>query len=108
MKNQNYILKNDRIKRKFMEFKKKNPDKFKKRLNLSWSNWMFGVEDLNISAKRLKEAGVDYIELHGNHYGENCRFPDIERALPFVFNSDSDSRSFRDGIIYSNAAHGEA
>ena len=24
------------------------------------------------------------------------------------FNSDSDSRSFRDGIIYSNAAHGEA
>lgn len=80
MKNQNYILKNDRIKRKFMEFKKKNPDKFKKRLNLSWSNWMFGVEDLNISAKRLKEAGVDYIELHGNHYGENLGY-DVNDTL---------------------------
>ncbi|MBV9676237.1 MAG: sugar phosphate isomerase/epimerase, partial [Acidobacteriaceae bacterium] len=45
------------------------PERFEKRLNLSWSNWGFGQEHLSDSAKRLEKAGLSFIELHGNHYG---------------------------------------
>ncbi|MFC7062194.1 sugar phosphate isomerase/epimerase family protein [Halobacillus seohaensis] len=71
MNNQNYQQKSNRIKQKFFEEKQKNPEKFRKKLNLSWSNWGFGLEDLEDSILRLKNAGIDYIELHGNHYGED-------------------------------------
>ena len=42
--------------------------------NLSWSNWGFGLEPLQDSCKRLKDAGIDYIELHGNHYGPDLGY----------------------------------
>lgn len=47
------------------------------RLNLSWSNWCFGNEPLELSLRRLSKAGIDFIELHGNHYG-----PDIGYKVP--------------------------
>jgi len=46
----------------------------KKRLNFSWSNWGFGIEPLEASAKRLQMAGIRYIELHGNHYGPDLGY----------------------------------
>lgn len=69
MRPQNYELKDIGIKNKFIELKKKNPELFKKRLNFSWSNWGFGVESLEDTAKRLNKYGIKYIELHGNRYG---------------------------------------
>lgn len=74
MKKQNFENKNDKIKNAFIEFKKKNPEKLKRRLNLSWSNWGFGMENLSESAERLHSAGVEYIELHGNHYGPDLGY----------------------------------
>ena len=71
---QNYELKNEKIKKDFIELKKKSPDRFKKRLNLSWSNWGFGLEKLEDSAKRLEKAGISFIELHGNHYGPDLGY----------------------------------
>lgn len=74
MTKQNYELKNEKIHQAFEELKKTNPDKLKKRLNLSWSNWGFGIESLEESAARLEKAGIRYIELHGNHYGPDLGY----------------------------------
>lgn len=57
------------IRERFLQKKKNQPELFERRLTLSWSNWGFGLEPLAASAKRLRAAGLDYIELHGNHYG---------------------------------------
>ena len=71
---QNYELKTAAIKAKFEAIKKNHPEKLKQRLNLSWSNWGFGMETLATSAKRLVGAGIEYIELHGNHYGPDLGY----------------------------------
>jgi D-psicose/D-tagatose/L-ribulose 3-epimerase len=69
MKKQNCEIKTESIRTAFRELKKKHPEKLKTRLNLSWSNWGFGIEPLAVSAARLQKNGVQFIELHGNHYG---------------------------------------
>jgi sugar phosphate isomerase/epimerase len=74
MKKQNYELKNDKIRASFQELKAKQPELLKQRLNLSWSNWGFGIEPLSDSAARLQKAGVRFIELHGNHYGSDLGY----------------------------------
>ena len=43
-------------------------------MNLSWSNWGFGMESLEVSVKRLADAGIEFIELHGNHYGADLGY----------------------------------
>ncbi len=66
---QNYEQKSASIREQFVALKKSSPARFQQRLNLSWSNWGFGMEPLEVSARRLANAGVKFIELHGNHYG---------------------------------------
>jgi sugar phosphate isomerase/epimerase len=50
---------------------------------LSWSNWGFGIETLGDSAARLQKNGIQFIELHGNHYGPDLgyRVADAKRIL---------------------------
>ena len=75
---QNFEIKNKKIKDSFLKLKKEQPDKFKNRLKLSWSNWGFGIEPLDVSCKRLAKAGLEYIELHGNHHGNDLGYkPEI-------------------------------
>lgn len=74
MKKQNFELKNEKIRNAFSELKKRDPARLKRRLNLSWSNWGFGLESLAESAARLQRAGIKYIELHGNHYGADLGY----------------------------------
>ena len=74
MKLQNYEHKNNAIRIKFEQLKKEKPEQFKQRLNLSWSNWGFGIESLEVSAKRLADNNVSFIELHGNHYGPDLGY----------------------------------
>jgi sugar phosphate isomerase/epimerase len=69
---QNFQVKNERIRRAFEELKAKGP--VGRRLNLSWSNWGFGLEPLERSCERLARAGIRYIELHGNHYGADLGY----------------------------------
>jgi len=71
---QNYEKKNEAIRKQFAELKKKQPRRLKARLNLSWSNWGFGLEPLAASAARLAKHGVGFIELHGNHYGPDLGY----------------------------------
>lgn len=59
----------EEIRHDFLEAKRSDPDRFTTPLNLSWSNWGFGIEELDVSCARLETAGLRFIELHGNHYG---------------------------------------
>ena len=74
MKPQNYKIKDKEIFDAFINLKKEYPDKLKHRLKFSWSNWGFGMESLEKSAKRLNKYGIQYIELHGNRYGEDLGY----------------------------------
>lgn len=74
MKLQNYQIKSEKIKEQFIKLKKEHPERFENRLKISWSNWGFGLESLEDSLKRLKKYNVEYIELHGNHYGEDLGY----------------------------------
>jgi sugar phosphate isomerase/epimerase len=74
MKMQNYEAKNEQIRAAFAKLKKSDPKRLKPKLNLSWSNWGFGLESLADSAARLAKHGVRFIELHGNHYGPDLGY----------------------------------
>jgi sugar phosphate isomerase/epimerase len=78
MKPQNFVAKNERIRSEFMALKKSDPKRLENRLNLSWSNWGFGLEPLADSAARLQRAGIQWIELHGNHYGPDLGYKPAE------------------------------
>jgi D-psicose/D-tagatose/L-ribulose 3-epimerase len=71
---QNYEQKSQTIREQFDALKRERPESLRQRLNLSWSNWGFGMESLEASAKRLSDAGIEYIELHGNHYGADLGY----------------------------------
>ena len=73
MSMQNFEIKNEKIREEFEKLRS-IPGRLGRRLNLSWSNWGFGVEPLEASAERLERAGVEFIELHGNHYGPDLGY----------------------------------
>lgn len=75
---QNFEVKNDEIRAQFAALKAAHPERLHARLNLSWSNWGFGIEPLEASAARLAGAGIRYIELHGNHYGADLGYKPAE------------------------------
>ena len=77
---QNFEIRNQKIYAAFQELKSKSPERLKRRLNLSWSNWGFGIEPLADSAARLQAAGIQFIELHGNHYGPDLGY-DVDASL---------------------------
>lgn len=83
MREQNFEAKNQAIKDQFQELKKRSPERFRSRLNLSWSNWGFGREQLDVSARRLEESAVRFIELHGNHYGPDLGYQ-VEETLKIL------------------------
>jgi D-psicose/D-tagatose/L-ribulose 3-epimerase len=74
MHRQHFEEKNDRIREQFIELKRTSPEISRTRLNVSWSNWGFGRETLAASARRLQQAAVPFIELHGNHYGPDLGY----------------------------------
>ena len=74
MKRQNGQAKTQAIRTKFLELKSRRPAKLENSFNLSWSNWGFGIEPLEVSAARLEKNGIKFIELHGNHYGPDLGY----------------------------------
>lgn len=80
MKRQHFEEKNEAIRERFRQLKASSPDRLKNRLSLSWSNWGFGREKLQDSAQRLQDSGVQWIELHGNHYGPDLGY-DVHETL---------------------------
>jgi len=83
MRRQRFEEKNERIEEQFEAVRKNSPDSFSPRLNLSWSNWGFGREALEVSAERLAKANVGFIELHGNHYGPDLGY-EVDATLAIL------------------------
>lgn len=81
MTTQHFENKNAQIRESFEQLKRNRPDAVERRLDLSWSNWGFGIEPLQTSAKRLHDAGIECIELHGNHYGPDFGYDVAETTL---------------------------
>lgn len=104
---QNYEIMNERIRQSFQELKQQHPERLKPTLNLSWSNWGFGMEMLEASAARLRRAGISFIELHGNHHTPDLgyRLEETRRILDAyglrvsgvcgIFSADNDLSSNR-------------
>ncbi len=80
---QNYEKLNRKIDDSFDSFKSRNPSAMKETLKISWSNWGFGVEPLKTSMERLARNNLEYIELHGNHYGPDLGYKvkDVKKLL---------------------------
>ena len=114
MELQNFEVKNRKIKKTFLKIKAESSEKFAQHLNLSWSNWGFGIENLIDSAKRLRHNRIEFIELHGNRYGEDLGYKSTEAkkilsdngikvaGICGMFSPDNDLSSNR-GIIRQNA-----
>jgi D-psicose/D-tagatose/L-ribulose 3-epimerase len=84
---QHFEEKNAKIHDQFRQLRKTHPERFKTRLNLSWSNWGFGRESLQDSAARLQKAKVPFIELHGNHYGPDLGYK-VDETLKILGDHD--------------------
>ena len=114
MSDQAFAIKTKRIQASFIELKKRHPERFKRRLALSWSNWGFGMEPLADSAARLARHDIRFIELHGNRYGADMGYRAAEvnailsangisvAGICGMFSADNDLSSHR-GIIRQNA-----
>jgi D-psicose/D-tagatose/L-ribulose 3-epimerase len=77
MKPQNFQLKDREVIEKFIKYRTNNP-KVERKLNLSWSNWGFGIEPFEQSIARLSKYNIRYVELHGNRYGLDLGYKTIE------------------------------
>lgn len=74
MKPQNYEMQRADLVKAFRDKLAQRPDLAKQEIKLSWSNWGFGIESLEDSARRLNRCGVKWIELHGNRYGNDLGY----------------------------------
>ena len=73
MKLQNFKRKDLEVVKQFIEAREKGL-KGSAKLNLSWSNWGFGVEKLEASVQRLSKNNMKFVELHGNLYGKDVGY----------------------------------
>lgn len=65
---------NKKIRDAFDELRKNHPERFEKRLNISYSNWTFGLESLEEAVKRMAKYNVEYIELGGDYGGKDVGY----------------------------------
>ena len=74
MELQNCERKTAQIRQAFDKKLASDPSMKKRALHLSWSNWGFGIESLQTTAKRLQANDIKWIELHGNRYGPDLGY----------------------------------
>lgn len=67
MSEQVFETKNHRIREQYIAAKKTEPSRFERKIDLSWSIWMFGTENLRNSLARLHRNGLTFVELKGDH-----------------------------------------
>lgn len=74
MKLQHYEQKREKLVASFKKTLEENPELGQHEIKLSWSNWGFGMETLEDSARRLEKNDIRWIELHGNRYGADLGY----------------------------------
>ncbi len=67
---QRYELLSEMIKKEFLKRRREQPEAFKRKIDLSFCSFMFGLEDVRDSIKRLAGLGYEYIEIFGNSAGD--------------------------------------
>ena len=77
MKPQLFQLRDREVIERFIQLREKRP-RLERKLNLSWSNWGFGIEPFEKSVARLSKYGIPFIELHGNRYGRDLGYKSRE------------------------------
>jgi sugar phosphate isomerase/epimerase len=65
---QNWQRRSAAIRTAFLEAKRSDPDRFLRKIDLSWSIWMFGLEPLEASLDRIARNGIRYVELKGDRW----------------------------------------
>ena len=78
MKVQNYVQKNMEIAEKFLNWRNTMDIATINRLNLGWSNWGFGRESFEEGIQHLAQNNIHFVELHGNHYGQDFGYREKE------------------------------
>lgn len=67
-KAQNWEIRSAEIRQAYLAAKAKDPGRFERPIDLSWSVWMFGLEPLGQSLERLARNGIGFVELKGDHW----------------------------------------
>ena len=111
---QNFEIKNRAIRQHFLELKRTRPERLERRLEMSWSVWGFGTEGLETSARRLRQAGLSFVELPADRFGPDLGYRAEETrsvledhelrlsGLCGLFSPDNDLSSNRGAVSVSS------
>lgn len=72
---QNWQRKSEAVRKAYLEAKAADPARFARRIDLSWSIWMFGLEPIGASLDRLARNGVRFVELKGDRWTADSGIP---------------------------------
>jgi sugar phosphate isomerase/epimerase len=75
MSQQNWERKSAAIRAAYLEAARSAPARFERRIDLSWSVWMFGLEPLGASLERLARHGLGFVELKGDRWTADSGLP---------------------------------
>jgi sugar phosphate isomerase/epimerase len=65
---QNFENKSADLRLRYIQGKRSNPERFARKIDLSWSVWMFGLEPIEVSLDRLARNGLGYVELKADRW----------------------------------------
>jgi D-psicose/D-tagatose/L-ribulose 3-epimerase len=74
MQPQAFEIRDREVVNRYIEARQAAASRPPRRLRLSWSNWGFGSESLQTTARRLAKNRIPFIELHGNRYGPDLGY----------------------------------
>ena len=101
MKLQNHEKERARLVAAFKKQLAASPGLKEREIELSWSNWGFGIESLEDTARRLAANRIQWIELHGNRYGEDLGYRIYEPSEKRAAAQQPPSRSARSSSQFS-------
>ena len=75
---QNWELRSEAIKAAYLEARAADPSRFERRIDLSWSVWMFGTEAIEASLERLSRNALGFVELKADRWTADSGIPTPE------------------------------
>jgi len=75
---QQFESRSEGIRLRYIEGKRAEPERFARKIDLSWSVWMFGLEPIGRSLDRLARNALRYVELKADRWTENSGLPKSE------------------------------
>jgi len=72
---QNWQRRSEAIRKAYLRAKAESPVRFERRIDLSWSIWMFGLEPIGASLDRIARNGIRFVELKGDRWTADSGIP---------------------------------